>query len=404
MTREYTAIFLLLFFCLLLSEMKYRYYWMGLLTGLTFFMQQDALLPLLPFLAYALFTGPTTPAARSNRETSHPATGALSRALPLLIGFLIIAIPLILYFARHHSLSLFWEDAFAFNGRLVGERGSLAANCKVLKTALHAGEYDGAFYTAIVLGIASLISGDNVRAFGLAASSTNWSPTNLGRHQKKGLGITALCAVALSFASEFLSGRLLDTMAFIYYLLPLAATLPILVFVVFAWSDESYIRDARAQLVFGAIMSIQLLLGSLRTFSTLSMPGHKQGIAANSPFGLAAPELAYLEKQSLQDYQLYVFYESNLVYAYNRLGIRSPSKWIYHYFWTWYPDWDRDGRILSSIIQDLQSHKTTYILDGSDRVPGFRQGPAYTSWKSFLHSAYTPIITDDAQFILWKIK
>ena len=256
-------------------------------------------------------------------------------------------------------------------------------NIKVLKTALHLGEYDLTFYTALILGLAAL----------------------RGRHRRRRLLMVAFSATLLSFGSEFLSGRLLVSMDFIYYLLPLAALIPILVFLVFAWGEEPYIREPGAQAVFGMILCILPLLAAARTLSTLKQHYRPtQEIAANAPFGSAVPELEYLQRQPLRDYQLYVFDDPNLVYAYNRFGILSPSKWIYHYFWNWYPGWDEDGNILLSIMTDLEKHRTTYILDCPDRDPVFMRRPAYAVWKSFLRTAYTPIMTDSSKNILWKIK
>src|SRR5882757_6931766 len=53
MTREYTAMFQLIFFCVLLGKYRHRYFLLGLLSGLIFFTQQDQVLALAPFFLYA---------------------------------------------------------------------------------------------------------------------------------------------------------------------------------------------------------------------------------------------------------------------------------------------------------------------------------------------------------------
>jgi hypothetical protein len=372
MTREYTAIFCLLFFLVLMDEKKYKYYLLGILTGLSFFMQQDALLVLLPFFCYALFA-----------KASSPLISVAKKTIQCSAGFLLLAVPVLAYFFLQHALGFFWEDAFAWNGWLFAQRGPFGRNLSVLKTALHAGEYDLTFYTALVLGLASIA----------------------GRHKRKWLLAAALGATGLCFAPQFLSGRLTLSLSFIYYLLPLAAMLPILVFIVFAGSEESFLLDKKAQFVFGWILSILLILGTVRTLFHLSVNRDgEQPISARSPFKTAIAELQYLEKQKLADYDLYVFYNANLVYAYNQFKILSPSKWIYHYFWGWYPSWDADGRILESITKDLQNHRTRFILDCSDQSPEFRKRAAYERWKSFVMDHYYPVQQDSSGIILWKIK
>src|SRR5580704_12405142 len=56
MTREYTTAFLLIFFCVMQGNARYKYFILGLLTGLTFWMQQDALITLAPFFFYSIFS------------------------------------------------------------------------------------------------------------------------------------------------------------------------------------------------------------------------------------------------------------------------------------------------------------------------------------------------------------
>src|SRR5262249_12585228 len=61
MTHEYTAIFFFIFFCVFRDARRYRYFLMGLMAGLTFFMQQDQVLALLPFFVYAFLAKGSMP-------------------------------------------------------------------------------------------------------------------------------------------------------------------------------------------------------------------------------------------------------------------------------------------------------------------------------------------------------
>ncbi|HXB31152.1 MAG TPA: hypothetical protein VNW49_15095, partial [Puia sp.] len=116
------------------------------------------------------------------------------------------------------------------------------------------------------------------------------------------------------------------------------------------------------------------------------------------------PEVEYLDTQSLNDYQLFVFDDSNLIYLYNKNKILAPSTWIYHYFWNWSPDWDKENRILHTIIQNLQTHKTRFILDCSEARNDMKNKTAYTEWQQFLQNNYSVIIKDTLNRKLWGIQ
>ena len=372
MTREYTAIFLLLFFCVLLGRSRYKFYMLGFLTALTFFMQQDQILPLLPFWIVA-FSGDT-----GGEQGIAPILGArkgssfrwIKRILHAAAGFGVLTLGVILYFAVHHSLNWFWQNAFVFNFSWYTERMPLLEHFRSIKDGMDATSYKMAFIISVVLGGSALLL----------------------QNKKKGLVLAALLGVILSFSSEYLSGKLMAGQPFYYYFLPLAASLPILVFTVFAFTEDGFLRDKKSQLLYGALLSCSLAYTILQHATHLSR--HNEDLVRDTP------EYQYLLQQHLEDYQLYVFDNSNFVYAYNQFRILAPSKWIYHHFWRWYPRWDADHRLLQSIEQDLQSHKTTYILDNSAAIRS-RNPEAYGLWQSFLQEHYQPVAPN---FTLWKIK
>jgi hypothetical protein len=364
MTREYTAAFLLIFFCIMEGNSPYKYFFLGLLTGLTFWMQQDALITLAPFLCYSLFAA----------DTGNGKIG--KRLLSVTVGFAGVSIPLIFYFIAHHSLTCLWKDAFLFNLHAPGHPVGFPEKLKALKHAVHEAEFEMAFYTALILGTACLFLGS----------------------KRPGLLYAALLALFLSFSGEYLSGRLAAGNAFIYYLLPLSATIPILVWVVFNESSFSFFDDKKVQLLFYFLLSTTLFLGTLRYAAGFSIQSHDE-----LPYA-GLPEIEYLKTQSLTDDQLYVFDDSNLIFLYNYFRILSPSPWIYHYFWGWSKDWDRDEKNFKTILQDLQLHKTRFVLDCSGAKNNFRNRPEYREWQQFLQSRYSMISTDSSNRILWRIK
>jgi len=371
MTRAYTAIFLLIFFCVMLGKFRYKYFLLGLLSSLTFFMQQDQVLTLLPFLTYAVAGDDPVPLTKRIAYT-----GA---------GFLAITIPVILYFAGHHALGYFWEDAFIFNFSWYTEKKSLLLHFRAVKDGLVGCNYAMAFLISVILGISVLFL----------------------QNKKKRLVVAALLGVLFSFYPEYLSGKLSDGPDFYYYFLPLTATIPMLVFTVFAFTEDGFLRDKKSQLLYGALLSCSIAYTDLQHATHLSLH--------NGDYIKGSPELQYLGHEHLQDYQLFIFGGDSYVYAYNHFRILAPSRWIYHHFWYWYDHWDADHRILQSIEQELQQHRTTYILDYSDTHNIRTKNPgSYDLWKSFLQNNYSPVPLENGPgtgqsvgapgIILWKIK
>ncbi|MDP9042647.1 MAG: hypothetical protein M3N30_11760, partial [Bacteroidota bacterium] len=241
---------------------------------------------------------------------------------------------------------------------------------------VHEVEFEMAFYTALILGISALFL----------------------KNKNPRLLYISLLALMFSFSAEFLTGRMTPGSSFVYYLLPLAATIPILVYVVFTESQVAFMQDKRAQLIFTVLLSTTLLLGTLRYASGFHFSENKR----NEMSGVTGFE--YLKTQGLSNYELYVFDDSNLIYFYNYFGILSPSPWIYHYFWNWSTSWDADNKIFYSILADLKVHNTRFILDCSAARNSFRKRPVYAEWEKFLLTNYSLIIKDSSGRRLWRIQ
>jgi len=364
MTREYTAVFLLLFFCVIFYKNAYKYIILGALIALTFWMQQDATITLLPLVIYALLI----------QET--PSIAVLRRILYALIGFVVITFPVTLYFAYNHSLSFLWSDTFLFNINLPRQPVPWFTEMKLIKHALHDSEMEMAFYTALILGASGLLL----------------------TRKKGSLLLYAFLTLLLSFIAEYLTGRMHDGPGYMHYLLPLSASIPILVYVIFTESEISFLKDKYAQFIIPAILSVVLILGTLR-YATVALSPESKKISETE-----LPEIDFLDKQKLTDYQLYVFDDTYLIYLFNKYKILSPSRWNYHFFGPSHFDWDKDPALLHGIQQDLKKHKTTWILDCS----GFWNYPNsklfLPEWKRFLQEHYTRLITDSSNRSLWRIQ
>jgi 4-amino-4-deoxy-L-arabinose transferase-like glycosyltransferase len=362
-TREYTTVLTLIFFCVLMGEQRWRYYILGFLAGLIFFFQQDQIFALIPFFIYALIRKEDIP-------LHHRIFGSAA-------GGLLVAAPIVLYFALNHALTPFWRDAFGFNfgWYTTAIKSSFGDHFRRVKQVLDAGNYEVPFLVAVSLGVGSLM----------------WRSSN------KRLVLTSLAAVILSISPEFMGGR--GTMGtFYHYYLPLSATLCILLFCVFAFIKEPFLQERKAMGIFGVLVCTSVSYTFLQHITHL-VPRKENHV-------VASPELVYLRQHPPGDYQLYEFGNHNYVCAYNEFRILAPSTWIYHHFWHFYANWDKDLSILGSIEQDLLRHRTAYIIDAiTDPVEEFHDPAAFTSWRSFLLENYQQVpLTDTTGVTLWKWK
>jgi hypothetical protein len=368
MTREYTTIFLLIFFCVLIQKDRYRYFLLGLVSGLIFFMQQDQVLALVPFFLYAF-------------QPEDDDIPLLARLLRTSAGFLTVALPLILYFAWYHSLKYFWQDAFLFNfswytGTL---KETFGDHLRKIKMVLDAGNYEVPFLVAVALGVSALAL----------------------RSKRKKLIFAALAATVLSLSAEFMGGRdtisNVDGVSFTHYVLPLAASLSILLFTVFAFSDEEIFQGWKAQGVYGILICTSVCYTALQHGTHLE-PMKKDYV-------VGSPELNYLRQHKPRDYELYVFGSTGYIYAYNQFGIVGPSPWVYQHFWKLYDHWDSDHQILQGIGADLLKHHTTYVIDLTTPMGWFRDPTASAWWHSFLQEHFQPVVLSAAgHATLWRLK
>lgn len=364
MTREYTAFLYIFFFCVLMGNTRYRHYWLGLLSGLTFFMQQDQLPALIPFLVYAIFTIDRVPVGR--------------RIAWIAAGFLTVLLPLLGYFAGRQSLGEFWQQAFLFNlDTYTTQKKSFWDHFRSVKRVLDAGNYEIPFMVSLIFGCAALT----------------------GRSRKKGLILAALAGMLLTMLPEFLGGRYngYDTsIDYSWYFLPLSAGIPVLIFTIFAFEDE---RIAHPMIR----VPVALLLCTSLAYTALQHATHLH--RRNADPVIDSPEMNYLRQHRPGNYQLYVFQEDDYIAAYYEFRILAPSRWIYQHFWNWYDNWDPDGRILQSICAGLLQHHTTYVITDPDRTPAFRNPENRARWMSFLNSHYVPVpMPGNHRTLLWKLR
>ncbi|HEY4110010.1 hypothetical protein [Puia sp.] len=368
MTREYTAIFVIFFFCIFLGKHRFRYFALGAISGAIFFMQQDQVLQLLPFFLYSFLPG----------SDPSPVGG---RVLRTFLGFASVALPLILYFAWNNALSFFWKDAFLFNLGWYTQTlpESFRDHLIKLKTLMDIGNYEVAVLVTVTLGVCA----------------------SLFPASQRKLIIIALLAVPLSIVTEFMGGRdqvpKIYQATFTHYVLPLAASIPILLFCVFAFTREPVLSGYKAQGIFSFLVFFSLAYTALQHGTHLKSKDIDE--VAESP------EIAYIRQQRPPDYQFYVFGSINSLYIANEVNALAPSPWIYQHFWRLYPDWDADLRLLHSIEEDVRRHQTTFILDLTDGGDWFSNPRADAEWHGFLRDNYQPVMENQhLGSVLWKRK
>jgi hypothetical protein len=348
MTREYTAIFLLIGFCIILSQSKYKWYLLGLITAIIFFFQQEQVIILIPFILYNLY------------QDRYKGIRWVKSIISFSGGFITVLLPLLFYFYFNGALKDFWYCAFEFNNAwyITESHPGIIRQLITIKNYTYSIGLDTLILLCVIMTIVAVIIG----------------------HERKILLYIGLICIPLSLISEFLSAKLaIGNATCVYYFLPLAATVPILFFIVFAFTGKSIFKSLIHQAIYNAFIIGSLMMGYAVYITNYYK--YPQNLIAKSS------EIKYLATKKINDYELYVFGSSNYVYAYNRFEVQLPSKWMYHYFWSWYPEWDRDGQILQTIISDLQTHKTKLIIYNSGTMH-FQSAQNRSKWEVFLKANY----------------
>lgn len=363
-TREYTTYFVMLFFLALMSRSRWRPLLLGLYTGLIFFMQQEQVLILAPFFIYLLW------------EKDAQRIGM--RILLWAAGFCLVALPLIGFFAARHSLNDFRTDAYLVNlNTYIREYKSPGDHFRAVKRILDAGNYEIPFMLALILGIVALFM----------------------RNNRKPLVLTALLALPLSMAAEWMGGRHAGMTVFkdvMGYFLPLSATVCILLFTVFAFTDDPAFMDRRIQLPYVWLLCTSLAYTAFQHATHLTRRNYQQDVTG--------PEAGFLDRQSLSDYQLYIMWDEDFAAYYNKRKILCPSRFFYQHFWTWYAGWDPDHRFLESIAADLIRHRTTWLYMDPAGLVRMKNTNDREWWGNFIQTHYHRLsIPGKPDSNLWQI-
>ncbi|WP_431212097.1 hypothetical protein ACQ86N_41125 [Puia sp. P3] len=181
------------------------------------------------------------------------------------------------------------------------------------------------------------------------------------------------------------------------YFLPVTAAVCMVLFVVFAFTEDRLITDKKAQLSYTLLLCTSLVYTNLQHGTHLPRRNDLQEVRY--------AELAYLRNQHVGDYQLFIMLDDAYGYYYNELKVLSPTPWLYQQFWVWYDNWDPDQRKLQGIAQDLQRHRTKYLLMNPADLGLMRNRTSAAWWLSFVHEHYEPVpVPGKTYTTLWQLK
>ncbi len=365
LTREFTTFFILFFFIVLMGKSRQRHAVLGFLTGLVFFTQQEQIFLLLPFLIYLITTKDTL--------------SFWQRFSRLAVSFLIVPIPFVIYFILHHALGQAWYDAFVFNATVyTGERKPLLAHFHSIKFILDEGNFELPFMISLVLGIFTLVT----------------------RNKNKPLTLAAIFSLFFVLTPEMMGGRrqaMGEWDNYLGYFVPATAAVTMLLFVVFAFTEESSLNTRKAQWPYAFLLCISLCYTALQHGTHLEL-------REKDPL-FHTPELQYLQQQQPKDYQLCVFGNDSYNIYYNVLNILAPCRMVYQHFYKMYPRWDTDGKELQETEASLLQHKTRWVLMDPEWLNMFINAPQKDAWMQFLQTHYQRMdLPGKPNSMLWVLK
>ncbi len=356
MTREYSTLFLLLFLCFNFSKGNRSYLKLGILAGLIFFMQQDQIVLIFPFVAYSFVE-----LFKVDKQK------ALRYIFMLFAGSLFVAVPILIYLGANHALKAFWEDAFLFNFNWYSEKIPLSQHLKIIYGLLSDSKTEFIFFSTLLLLTCAFFF----------------------KQADKKLTAAAVLALFLSFISEYLSGKISIGLSLEYYALPIAATVPFCLYILFTKTGFADKLQEIHFFFYVAIMALPLVL------HTLHYAGYVSRLQPRAE--LSTPEVKYLEKVPLKEHELFVAFNANYDFLYNTHKILSPSPWLYLSFWQWYGNWDPKNEKLTDVVNDLEKYHTKYLLNFSDSSK-IRNKVNLDFWNGYVQKNYIPVLMPDSSY------
>lgn len=337
LTRQITVylvvyLFSIIFMC---KKRKIKLFSLGLIFTLIFLTQQNEILATIPLIVFVIFN--------DFNFKNLKFKSLITESMIFLAGIVVILLLLVSVILYWGNINEFIYQSFTFNTN--GYFQKKAYFWLILRTINTAIFRKNLFPLAILLGL----------AFGFNL----WKIKNISKTR---------FLIILSLFFQLLSTSLSGWAIAHYYLMFVPYLILLLIF-----TYKDFCLQLRFILSQYVLIPISVIILSVNVyFIFVSKPYNKNNAIAIE-----------IAKKERKKGQFYTFSPSYLRLNYD-LNIISPSKWIYSHFA--YKDYDPKGKIIDSILSDLESFKTEYII---------ATGLIHEKEKQYIKKHYSAILTQD---------
>jgi hypothetical protein len=365
-TREYSTVFMVIAFSIMLQNPGKKYVQTGFTLGLVFFTQQEEILALAPFTFWHLCT---------HQDESSKLTWRLFslRVLQMFLGFLIIALPLLTWLYSKNALSEFWEQAFLFN--LYSYPPNSDFGERIMKS------FALLYHTRVGFFIVIFIF---LHLFAFYKS------------KRRSLHFIPFLTILLFSIYKIIYTRLGENSDAQHYLLGFAAIFAISI-VLLQKELTLYLQKTTWKIT---VVTVFFLSSWFLWENALTS---KYTVKVEENYTRSQQILPLLTQIRNQDGQLYVFRNTSLLFLHNELNVLSPSKWIFTTMYDQHLKFDPEHKLIKEIINDLEKKKTRYIVDMSGHDP-LNITEMQQQWDAYVAQHYK-VITDAGEYkVLERIR
>ncbi|MDO8953830.1 MAG: hypothetical protein Q7V63_03175 [Gammaproteobacteria bacterium] len=357
-TYELSASFSMITACLALCK-KPPYFSLGILCAAILFAQVNDVLGVIPLIAYAVFA-PIIISPHRRLLTFIKSSGKL------LVGFCAFTSLIVGFFAYHHALHAFIYNAFTINFELYIPHHSIKVAISNLLTILKFNA-EGPFIAILIFANLSFLLAKKMNP-----RLTLWT-------------LLFLASLVFDIIDVSISG-LANPIYFITLQVYLSFYLLILLNHFYDSLPEKWVKN----LIIIFIMSFfTYFLHSTRHHTARIL--HFLNTKPHVPYykTLLNPYENLVSDVRNQDGQLYIYqnywFPAGL---YMELNVKAPTRWTNFLFWS-YPSFDQNNALFFSIITDINSYHTKYIMDFSLSTPFRRFRKADNeAWQTMLNQHY----------------
>ncbi len=339
----------IVYFSLMIERAFWRNILIGFLAAAIFLMIPNELFAVAPVAVFSWMYD------RKYNQLQLDIQGLIKHLSQQLLGVFLIFVPSGIYLWVHAIIPEFWRDAFVYNFDVYLKQISWADRWAAFR-------YIFLNFKTLILSAPILLA-------------MIYSLVRFDEIRKNRLFIVAVLITFIQLYNTLKSG-----MHFYYYLysfLPLSAIFLFLLLQRFKSNDL-------------VKKSYGVGLGVIG-FTILAYAGYR---LVHSPGGYRLPSFTHrIQSVTNQRGQLYVFRNTRYMATNTALNIIAPSRYFFTHQWNRRPHYDPDGKIFESILADIESHQTRFIIDFSSHRPLNRQ-QLQKQWDDYVSSHYIEVDHD----------